>query len=75
MRGGSLRQRIVASYLMPDLSEWASADLADLPTDYNGPGGLLFYSAATAGQLSRFQGSRLEHFVAAYDAIGPEAVR
>ena len=74
LRGGPLRQRIVASYLMPDLSEWGSADLADLPADYNGPDGLLFYSAATAGELSRFQGSRLEHFVAAYDAIGPEAV-
>ena len=74
LRGGSLRQRIITSYLMPDLREWASADLADLPADYNGPGGLLFYSAATAGQLSRFQGSRLEDFVTAYDAIGPEAV-
>jgi hypothetical protein len=74
LRGSSLRQRIITSYLVPDLSEWASADLADLPADYNGPGGLLFYSVATAGQLSRFQGSRLEHFVAAYDAIGPEAV-
>jgi hypothetical protein len=74
LRGGLLRQRIVASYLVPDLREWASADLADLPADYNGPGGLLFYSAATARQLSRFQGTRLEHFVAAYDAIGPEAV-
>jgi len=51
LRGGLLRQRIVASYLMPDLSEWASADLADLPTGYNGPGRLLFYSAAT-GQWS-----------------------
>jgi hypothetical protein len=74
LRGGLLRQRIVASYLMPDLREWACADLADLPPGYLGPGGLLFYSAATAGQLSRFWGTRLDHFAAAYDAIGPEAV-
>jgi hypothetical protein len=74
LRGGLLRQRIVASYLMPDLCEWASADLADLPADYPGPGRLLFYSAATVGQLSRFQGYGLEHFVAAYDALGLEAV-
>ncbi len=74
LRGGLLRQRIVASYLLPDLREWAGADLSDLPAGYLGPSWLLLYSAATAAQLSRFKGSRLEHFVAAYDAIGSEAV-
>ena len=74
LRGGLLRQRIVASYLMPDQREWAAADLADLPPGHRSPGYLLFYSATTAGQLSRFTGSQLKHFVTACDAIGQEAI-
>jgi hypothetical protein len=56
LRGGSLRQRIAASYLVPDRHDWVGADLADLPEDYHGPGHLLFDSAA-AEQL---QTARLE---------------
>jgi hypothetical protein len=54
------------------------ADLADGLADYPDPAHLLFYSAATAGQLSRFTAERLgwyredrlEQFVTAYDAVG-----
>lgn len=72
LRDGLPRQRSVISYLLPDLHEWVSADL-DLPVDYPGLGGLLFYSASTAGQLSRFRAGQLAQFVSAYDAIGSEA--
>ena len=74
LRGGLLRQRIAAAYLMPDIHDWVNADLADLPEDYHGPGHLLFYSAATAEQVSRFRASTLGEFVTAYDAIGNEVV-
>ena len=33
--GGSFRQLIAASYLMPERHEWAAADLADLPPAYH----------------------------------------
>jgi hypothetical protein len=72
LREGLLRQRIAASYLMPDMHDWVAADLADLPVDYEGPGKELFYSAATAEQLSRFTVYRLDDFVTAYDAVGNE---
>ena len=73
LRDGSLRQRIVASYLMPDRRDWVSADLAEIPADQV-LAGLLFYSAATVEQLSRFRASTLEDFVTAYDAVGNELV-
>jgi hypothetical protein len=72
LREGLLRQRIAASYLMPDMRDWVTADFADLPADYGGPGKQLFYSAATAEQLSRFTVYRLDDFVTAYDAVGNE---
>lgn len=73
LRGVSPRHRIALSYLMPDQREWVNADLAELPARaaaYD----LLAYSAATAGQLSRFAATSLEHFVTALDAVGAEAV-
>jgi hypothetical protein len=60
LRGGSLRQRIAASYLVPDRHDSAGADLADRLADYPGPGYLLFYSAATTEQLSRFTAEQLD---------------
>jgi hypothetical protein len=72
LRGGPVRPRVAASYLMPDQRDWVSADLADMPADY--PCMWLFFSAATAEQLSQFPAGDLEDFVTAYDAIGPEAV-
>lgn len=74
LRSGPLRQRITVSYLVPDQQEWVNADLAAGPVLDRGPGDLLFYSVATAEQLSRFTADRLEQFVTAYDAIGLEAV-
>lgn len=73
VRRGSMRQRIVASYLIPDQPDWVEADLADLP-GYEDMGGLLFYSARTVDQLSRFRASTLADFVTAYDAVGNELV-
>lgn len=73
VRRGSMSQRIVASYLIPDRHDWVSADLADLPA-HKDLGGLLFYSATTVDQLSRFRASTLEDFVTAYDAVGSELI-
>jgi hypothetical protein len=73
LRDGLFRQRIVASYLVPDRHDWVSADLAQLPA-HQVLGGLLFYSVATVEQLSRFRASTLDDFVTAYDAVGNELV-
>lgn len=73
-RGGPLGQRIVASYLVPDRADWVSADLAGVAAARHPLEGLLFYSAATAGQLSGFRAATLEAFVTAYDAVGHEVV-
>jgi Domain of unknown function (DUF4132) len=78
LRDGSPRQRIATSYLVPDRHDWVAADLADGLADFSYLGLLLFYSAATAEQLSYFTAERLgwyredrlEQFVTAYDVVG-----
>ncbi|MCW2495527.1 DUF4132 domain-containing protein [Jatrophihabitans sp.] len=71
-RAGLFRQRIVTTYLMPDMQEWVTADFGSWPAEYRGPIGWLFYSASTAEQLARFQVTQLGDFVTAYDAVGAE---
>ncbi|MEV4314910.1 DUF4132 domain-containing protein [Actinocrispum sp. NPDC049592] len=73
-RDGLLRQRIVTSYLVPARPGWADADVDDLPPNYRGSVGLLFYSMATVEQLSRWRATSLEQFVTAYDAVGNDVV-
>lgn len=74
LRRGLFRQRIVTSYLMPDVPDWTDADFAELPSGYRGPVDLLFFSANTVEQLSRFTAVRLDQFLTAYDAVGEAAI-
>jgi len=67
-------QRVLASYLFPDQRDWVDADHTDIPAGYGGPAGLLLYSAATTGQLTRWRALRLEDVVTAYDAVGDAVV-
>ena len=60
LRGGPLGQRIVASYLVPGRADWVSVDLADVAAARHPLEGLLFYSAATAEQLSGFRATTLQ---------------
>lgn len=73
-RTATVRQRALASYLLPDRHDWVAADLADTPDHRSVAYDLLRASAGEPRSLAVMNCHCLSHFVGAYDALGHAVV-
>jgi hypothetical protein len=67
-----MRQRILATYLVPERQDWFDEDMV-VPPLSNVPKEMLFYAAGSFDRLKLFHASTTERFVTAVDVLGTAA--